>query len=270
MINQTPDIRHRHYRQAIDAALSKYYSWYGEPIRNHFSIEHLNLEGLRGTPQTRQSSASSNETRLTYFSCYTSDPTTQSPVTQMSFDESRLDYSGIWTDTQSTKVLHEPVLGNDTLEMQYYSPPRTPATCLPNVGFDDKYQNRNDILKGVKSLSPLSSPSTVASSPDGLQEESSLTLEQIVLCCPKCGTPIRGKERNAHQNLSRHIKSVHSDTLLVCRNGDCNTTFTRSDNRSFHERTACIYKLDPRRFGEKNVVPKSSKRTRISISAMTP
>ena len=99
----------------------------------------------------------------------------------------------------------------------------------------------SSISKEAQPLSALSNSSTVSNSSDGLGEENRLTV-QVVLNSPKCDILFRGKERNAYQNLLRHIKSMHSDTRLVCRNGDCNTAFTRPDNRSFHERTTCSHR----------------------------
>ena len=254
---------HQHYEQD---ALLNFHSWWGNPVHNSVSLEQSNADGSSRIPQTRQS------TSITSTVSYTpSDTSTmQSPSTQVSFDDNWSIRSDMLANDRSPSdrsptVSHESFGNSQTHRIEQYDLPGTLDTSMPNGESVGDLKEANGVLGETELLSPCPTLLMSATSPKKSQEESGLFTENFRLRCAKCGVYITAqKKRNARQNLSRHKNTIHSDRLLVCRNGDCSITFTRSDNRLSHERT--VHKLELRRgFEEKDTVRKSSKRKRSLV-----
>ena len=259
-----PDLWHQHCERNVnDASLN--FNWWAYPIPDHLSLEQSNVNGSGRLLQTRQSSTNSNTSMVSYTSCNTFDSSVQSPFTQLSFNDTCLDYSTILANDHSPMVSHEPSEISGTHLIEQSNLPGTPFRNVPDTDCMGNHWEGNDILRKTKSLSPLSTISSVSISTDESQEDRSSPAQKTILQCKICCKHITAvKERNAHQNLSRHIKTIHSKRLLECRNDDCHTTFTRSDNRAFHERTA--HGLErPRKVKKRDTVRKSRKHKRSVV-----
>ena len=262
------DIWHQHYEKNASNASINFSSWWDNPVHTYYSLEESNANESSRNPQTRQSSFNSISSMVSYTPPNTS--TMRSPFTQVSFDDSCSNQNNILANDHSPSdrspiVSHEPFVNSQTHKIEQYDLLGTLDTSMVNGESVDNHKEENEISGESEPLSPILTLLMSATSPKKSQEESGLFSEKFRLQCPDCGVCITAqKKRNAHQNLSRHSNSIHSDRLLVCRFGDCSTTFTRSDNRSFHERTA--HKLDLRKgIEEKETVRKSRKRKRSVV-----
>ena len=250
------------YQHGGNVAPLHCHSWYGGSICYQESLEQTTFDRSGTTSQTRQSTANSNESRSS-FSSFTSDPVMQSPFTQMSFDESFEDHLDVCTERHSPKMPEEFFVNNETCKKDQYNPPRTPITCLPDAESNCEQHGGIGDSRDINPFPFSPARSSSSNSTEGSQEEVDPSSKKISLQCPKCEARISGKERNAHQNLLRHMNTIHSESLLVCRHGDCDVTFTRSDNRKFHEIT--MHDLHLRKgVNEKEIVSRSSKRRKVS------
>ena len=93
-----------------------------------------------------------------------------------------------------------------------------------------------------------------------LNQDGGPKIDNITLQCPKCSFSRRGNKLTVRMMFVRHAVAEHSNSLLVCRNDNCNETFFRSDNRARHEQNAHLaikhsryepYEVDLKRYQER-------------------